>query len=152
MIMKDVIISITGLQQDANGSGSVELVTQGRYGVDRERAELSYQESELTGLEGTTTSFLVLPKRVELRREGTVTSEMIFQEGEKHYCVYETPYGSTTVGLNTNMLRCALGEHGGFLDIDYNLDVDYAVVGRHRFHISIKEPEKSHSDDIRWPN
>lgn len=152
MLMKDVIISITGVQQGAEGPNAVELVTQGRYGVERGKAELTYQESELTGLDGTTTSFTVEQKRVKMRREGIVQSEMIFQEGEKHYFVYETPFGATTMGVNTNSVQCRLGEHGGFMDIDYVVDVEHAVIGRNRFHIAIREPAKSHSDDIRWPN
>ena len=81
MIMKDVVISITGVQQGQNGPQAIELVTQGQYGVERDKICFSYQETELTGMDGTQTIFTVQPKRVELERKGGVNAQMVFQEG-----------------------------------------------------------------------
>ena len=57
--MKNVIISIKGTQnfiQDP--SDTVELGTDGKYTYADGRGELTYMESELTGMEGTKTSFI----------------------------------------------------------------------------------------------
>ncbi len=151
MIMKDMIISITGVQQGPSGPHAMELVTHGQYGVEREKIVLHYDETELTGLEGTRTSFTVRPRLVELQREGEVTAQMTFEEGEKHYFLYETPFGATTMGVNTNRIRCNMGEHGGQMEIDYSVDVDHTIIGRNRFFISVKEPEESHIGDVTWP-
>ena len=151
MIMKDVIISITGVQQTPGGPNALELVTPGKYGQEKDEICLTYQETELCGTAGTTTTFSVSPRRVELKREGTLNAEMIFQEGEKHYFLYETPLGSVTMGLNTNRIKCQLGRHGGYMEIDYTIDANEAVVGRNRFHIFVEEPKESHIGDIRWP-
>ena len=151
MIMKDVVISITGVQQGQNGPQAIELVTQGQYGVERDKVCLSYQETELTGMDGTETTFTVLPKRVELERKGGVNAQMVFQEGQKHFFLYETPFGAATMGINTNRVQCRLNEHGGYMQIDYTVDMENAVGGRNRFHIFIKETEKSHIGDVRWP-
>ena len=49
--MKDVIISIKGVQSLPQGeSDSVELVTEGKYSFRDGHGELSYMESELTGM------------------------------------------------------------------------------------------------------
>ena len=59
---KPVIISVRGTQQSnpEEKEDVMELVTQGVLsGSQEEGYVLSYQESELTGLEGTTTTFLV---------------------------------------------------------------------------------------------
>ena len=148
MIMKDMVISITGVQQ---GQNAVEMVTQGQYGVERDKICLSYDESALTGMEGTRTSITVSPNRVEMQREGRNNSQMIFQEGEKHYFLYETPFGSATMGLDTRRIRTELGLHGGNIEIDYTIDLEQSVVGRNRFFIRVEEPKKSHTGDIRWP-
>lgn len=50
MRMKDVIISVTGVQQGVNGPDAMELVTAGQYGQDEKEALLTWQESELTGM------------------------------------------------------------------------------------------------------
>lgn len=151
MIMKDVIISVTGLQHGPGGPETLELVTPGKYGVERDKAYLTYVETELSGCEGTVTSFDVSPKLISLKREGELNAEMIFEEGKKSYFLYETPFGSMTMGLQTHRIQCRLNQHGGFMQIDYNVEVDNAVVGRNRFHVTVKEPEESHIGDIRWP-
>ena len=97
---KPVIISIRGVQSLEPGEEDVmELVTQGVLRQEEgEGFSLSYLESELTGLEGTTTTFRIAPDRITLRREGTLNSEMIFQEGQKHVSLYETLWGPDAGG------------------------------------------------------
>ena len=149
--MKDVIISVIGVQQGADGPDSMELVTAGQYGVAADEIRLSWEESELTGMEGTRTSLTVQPKSVVLSREGTLNSTMEFEEGRKHYCLYETPFGSATMGVDTQRIRSCLDFHGGEMEIEYTLDVNQTIVGRNRFYIRVQEPKQSHTGDIRWP-
>ena len=138
--LKDVIISITGVQNFPQGSDdTVELVTEGKYCYRDGKGELSYMESELTGMQGTRTSFTFTPTEVVLSREGTLTSKMVFREGTKNTFLYDTPYGSTTMGLDTHKIRSTLGERGGDLEIDYVVDFDHAVVGRNKFRINVRE-------------
>ena len=76
---------------------------------------------------------------------------MEFEEGKKHYFLYETPYGATTMGLDTRRVRKRLDVHGGDMEIEYTVDVDQAIVGRNYFYIQVKEPKPSHIGDIQWP-
>ena len=95
--MKDVIISIRGTQhsyqpgEESEGPESVELVTDGRYEYGRESSYFTYRESELTGMEGTVTTFRMEDGLVTLTREGAVNSQMLFQKGRKHVFLYDTP-------------------------------------------------------------
>lgn len=92
---KDVIISIKGTQKYENADQDViELVTEGRLEREGGSYTLSYQESELTGLEGTLTTFQIEPERVTLLRVGEYNSQMVFEEGRRHMAMYNTPYGS----------------------------------------------------------
>ena len=68
MRMKDVIISVTGVQNSQDGPDSLQLVTAGKYGVDSDQICLTWEESELTGMEGTRTSITVQPRSVVLSR------------------------------------------------------------------------------------
>jgi len=151
MQMKDVIISVTGVAQSEDGPDSMQLVTAGQYGVDHGEIRMIWQESELTGMEGTTTSITVQPRSVVLSREGKLNSRMEFEEGKKHYFLYETPFGSATMGLDTQRIRARLGLHGGDMEIEYTVDYNQSVVGRNRFYIQVQEPKESHTGDIRWP-
>lgn len=140
MDMRDVIISITGEQNGANGDrDSVELVTAGKYGFENGESRFTYEESELTGLNGTRTTFTISPMGVVLRREGSLNSEMLFQQGHKNYFLYETPFGSATMGVDTRRVETQLGEHGGSLELDYNIDFNHTPMGRNKFRIKVKE-------------
>ena len=139
---KPVIISIRGVQSTAPGEEDVmELVTHGLLGGDEGELILSYRESELTGLEGTTTTFRVTGDKITLKREGTLTSEMVFQEGKDHVSLYQTPYGGLTLGVKTRKARSDLSPTGGELEIQYALDVDDEWVGDNSFLIRVREQE-----------
>lgn len=140
MNMKDVIISIVGTQNDPTGArDSVELVTAGQYGFEDGESRFTYEESDLTGLSGTRTTFTISPMGVVLRREGNLNSEMVFQQGRKNFFLYETPFGSATMGVDTRRIDTQLGEHGGDLELDYDIDFNHTPVGRNTFKINVKE-------------
>lgn len=136
----NVIISIKGKQVNENGPDEMELVTAGRLVRDEQGGfTVSYQESELTGLEGTTTVVRINGSRVTLLREGTVNSQMVFEEGRKHLSMYETPYGSLSVGINTRRMRSTVGETGGDLEIDYAIEIDNLLAGQNFFRMTVRE-------------
>ena len=137
----NVIISIKGKQLYAeSGPEEMELVTSGVLKRDgRGGYTVSYQESELTGLEGTTTKLHVQGGRVTLLREGSINSQMVFEEGRRHLSMYETPYGALSVGVNTRRMRSTLGEAGGELEIDYAIEIDNLLAGHNLFRMNVKK-------------
>ncbi|MFG6352598.1 MAG: DUF1934 domain-containing protein, partial [Oscillospiraceae bacterium] len=120
----NVIISIKGKQLYAEGSPEeMELVTAGTLKRDGAGGyTVSYQETELTGLEGTTTRLYIRDGQVTLLREGSINSQMVFEEGRRHLSMYETPYGALSIGVNTRRMRSTVGEAGGELEIDYAIE------------------------------
>ena len=134
----NVIISIKGKQVNENGPDEMELVTEGRLICNDKGVLVSYQESELTGLQGTTTMLRINGPVVTLLREGTVNSQMVFEEGRRHLSMYETPYGSMSVGINTRRVKNTIGETGGDLEIDYAIEIDNLMVGRNFFSMNVK--------------
>jgi len=141
--MTDVVISIKGLQGDPFGDDElVELVTDGRYSHGRNGSFISYNESELTGLEGTETSVLIKPTEIVLTRRGNLNSRMVFREGEKNRFLYDTQFGSATLGIDTRHIDAAFDENGGEMCIDYVVNMDHVVVGRNKIKLSVK-PQRS---------
>ena len=139
---KNVIISIKGVQrlEDADPD-TMELVTEGRLEQDGNSYTLSYQESELTGLEGTLTTIQVEGEQVTLMRMGEFNSQMVFQEGRRHLSMYNTPYGAMSVGVNTRHLLADLSDKGGDIEIDYAIEIDHAIAGRSVFQIKVREAD-----------
>ena len=117
---------------------ATELVTEGTLELMEEGLRLTYQETSLTGMEGTTTTFEITGPQVTLRRAGTVNSQMVFEEGRQHTSLYETPYGELSVDIQTRALRHNLSERGGLLEIKYSIAVEHTVTGRNSFKIRVK--------------
>lgn len=134
----NVIISIKGRQAGENGPDEMELVTEGRLICNDKGVLVSYKESELTGLEGTTTMLRIDGPVITLLREGTVNTQMVFEEGRRHLSMYETPYGALSVGINTRRVKNTIGEAGGELEIDYAIEVDNLMVGRNFLSMQVK--------------
>ena len=138
---KNVIISIQGKQSFPDCEPEIiELVTEGKL---EDRGEdgivLTYQESEVTGLEGTLTTIQVEPQRVTLLREGMVNSQMVFEEGRRHLSMYNTPYGALEVGLHTQKIRSSLDHQGGDVTIYYALEIEHGGLGRNMFRINVRQ-------------
>ena len=140
MEMKDVLISIKGMQSlEEGGDDAIELVTDGKYGWSEKCSRLVYMESELTGLEGTRTSFMIEPTGVVLEREGSVCTRMVFEQGRKHVFLYDTPYGTATMNVDTKRVRTSLDAHGGDMEIHYEIGIENNAVGSNCFRIHVQE-------------
>jgi len=135
----NVIISIRGRQGLDGEQEQVELVTEGLLRREKSGYTLSYQESEVTGLAGTLTTFQIEPDCITLLRVGEYNSQMVFQAGRRHMSLYETPYGSVALGINTRRMHSALSDAGGRIEIDYNVEINHQVTGVHSFQISVRE-------------
>ena len=134
-----VLLSIRGEQySDDIDPDATELMTDGTLEVTEDGLVLSYEESELTGMEGTTTTFEVCGPRVTLTRSGAVNSQMVFEEGRQHTSLYETPFGELSVDIQTGRLRHNLTERGGIMEIQYSIAVEHTVTGRNCFKIRVK--------------
>ena len=137
-----VVLSIRGEQYfDGVDPDGTELMTEGTMELTDGGMVLQYEETALTGMEGTTTTFEIGKDRVVLTRSGTVNSMMIFEEGRQHTSLYETPIGDLSVDIQTSVLRHNLTERGGIMDIKYSIAVDHTVTGRNCFKIRVRRKQ-----------
>lgn len=141
MIEKNVILFVRGEQLfDQEEPEVMELMTEGAMTLAEDgEITLTYQESELTGMEGTTTSFSIRDDTVTLTRTGLINSQMVFQRGRRNSSLYETPWGMMQVDVFTNRLVYRLDGRGGILEIKFSISVDHQVTGENQFKIRIRE-------------
>ena len=134
-----VLLFIRGEQYfDDVDPDATELMTEGTLEATDTGLLLRYRESELTGMEGTTTTFEVSGPQGILRRVGSVISQMVFEEGRQHTSLYETPYGELSVDIQTSRLLHNLTERGGLMEIKYSIAVEHVVTGRNCFKIRVR--------------
>jgi len=140
MINKNVIISVKGLQASIDQEiNEIELVTEGKYYRKGDTYYISYKESQVTGMEGTTTTLKVVDGIVTLLRFGLVNTQFVFELGRKHSCYYDTSYGAFTIGIFTNTIDIDVGESGGEIKVGYEIEIDNNKSGEIDFHMMIRE-------------
>ncbi|MDR0818266.1 MAG: DUF1934 domain-containing protein [Oscillospiraceae bacterium] len=138
--MKKVRITVKGTQTvPENPEERIELLTDGHYSHAAGESVLTYTESELTGMEGVKTTFRVNNQGIiTLTREGEVNSVMVFEPGKKQTILYDTPFGVTTLGVDTIKASSLLGNRGGELELEYALDAGNLRVGVNKFKIKVR--------------
>lgn len=138
---KEIILFVRGEQTyDSAAPEVTELVTEGLMTVDGGgEISLTYQESEITGMEGTTTRFILQGDTVVLERTGMIQSRMEFKQGERSSSFYETPWGTIAVDVATTKLAHRLTERGGVMEIAFTIAINHQVTGENRFKIRVRE-------------
>ena len=116
---------------------TVMLTTEGVMTQTAEGWSISYEETDLTGLQGATTTFTVKPGHVTLTRTGTVQSSMVFQEGVRHESLYQLDVGALMVCVCARRIQTELSMEGGYLDVYYTIQIEQAMAGVVRYHIDV---------------
>ena len=81
---RDVVLSIQGRQRYGEQEPeTIELVTGGTMEFRDGGWDITYEESELTGLAGVVTTFRVEPGKVTLNREGALICPLLHQLDQK---------------------------------------------------------------------
>jgi uncharacterized beta-barrel protein YwiB (DUF1934 family) len=122
---------------------TVELITEGIMKTAGGRVELSYDESELSGLDGSKTQLVFdtsEPDILTMIRSGNVRVTMVFSPGLRHICRYDNPILPFDLILMTHSLKNTIFEDG-LLEIDYSTELAGVSRARTRLKISLKETE-----------
>ena len=137
---KEVVLSIRGRQSYAGQEPEIiELVTEGTMEFRSGGWDISYEESELTGLAGVTTTFRVEPGRVILDRKGALNSQMIFQENVAHESLYQMPFGALMLTVKATSVFYDIVLDGGVIDLTYHINIENTEAGVIDYHLDIRE-------------
>ena len=135
---KTVMLSIEGRQSYAGQEPEViELVTEGTLENTSGGWTISYEESDLTGMAGVTTTFLVEEGKMTLVRTGRLNSRMVFQEGITHESLYEMEFGALMLSVCAKKISAAITEDGGMLDLSYAIEIEQSDAGVIDYHLQI---------------
>ena len=138
MSMIPVMLHIRGTQRYQDQEPEViELTTEGTLQKQKEVWEISYEESDLTGLAGVTTTFRVGPRGVVLKRSGKIQNQMIFMEGRRHESLYQIDIGALMITVKATKVQSDLSETGGTVDIHYNIELEDTAAGTVEYHLDI---------------
>ena len=138
----NVLLSIRGVQRYPDQKPEViELTTPGIMELREGGWDISYEESELTGLKGVTTTFRIEPGKVILTRKGPLKSEMVFQQGVPHQSLYQMEFGALMLTVCATFLFFDITPDGGTVDLSYSIDIENTEIGEIDYHLDIRTIE-----------
>ncbi len=141
---RKVMLSIRG-QQVYRGQEPeiIELMTEGEMEFVRDGWEIRYEESDLTGLKGVTTTFRVDPDKITLTREGPLRSCMEFRMGQSHDSLYQMEFGTLMLTVTTKQLFFDIVPDGGTIDLSYEIEIEKTEAGLIDYHLDIRAVDEA---------
>jgi uncharacterized beta-barrel protein YwiB (DUF1934 family) len=120
----NVMITIEGHQWGMDETPqTIRLTTEGQLYYQNDAWHVTYDESEATGMAGTSTVLSVdTSGSVTLARKGSHDMELVFVKGSRHITQMQTPYGNLDVGIYTNTVQSSLDARGGSIHLGYSVN------------------------------
>ena len=122
MIKKSVITICSSQSHDPEGK--IEVTTVGEFIKNESGYKAVYEETEISGMEGTTTTVKINDNVVTLIREGTTSTTMEFKKNSSSVVLYNTPYGMMEFKVTTKQIKIDIDENGGDIFIEYSLGIE----------------------------
>ena len=140
--MSKAMLTICGCQYHQNADPeTIELTTEGTLTQSETGWEIAYDESDLTGMEGVTTTFCIQPGQITLRRSGKLRSEMVFREGVPHESLYQLDFGALLLTVCARQINASIGPKGGSVDLTSDIEIEQAGSGIVEYHLDIRVME-----------
>ncbi|WP_446898286.1 DUF1934 domain-containing protein [Clostridium sp. LBM24168] len=133
---KKAIISVSSIRE--NDDDKIEVITLGDFYKKNSFYYAEYKETEVSGMEGTDTTFKMNNDNFSLIRIGSTNANMDFDRKKDSLSIYDTPYGTIELRIKTNKLKINVDEYGGDILIDYNLSVSGQKYQNTKLKINIK--------------
>lgn len=141
-MLKDVLISLVSRQVDAEGeSNEISLTTAGKYYVKAGYRYVTYKETQLTGMEGTTTLLQIGLDQVSVIRTGSVEAKQVYIAGKRCAGDYITPYGTFKIAIIPWVVEAVIQEGEGRIRLEYDLEIDGRPCSRNSLVMEVKRLE-----------
>lgn len=149
MDMKDIMLKITGKTLSAlpanpadpeNKHNTIEFLTSGKLSSRGGITRISYDESELSGMEGCRTHITISKGKLRMQRSGKNMESTVleFEAGKRYEGSYATPYGSIGLELLTNSIDIGdPAKENNKIQIDYSLTLKGIVESRNTMEIEV---------------
>lgn len=134
---KDILVSVAGIQFEIDEEEVIEVITSGNYYCKSGKHYILYEEQdEQQGV--TKNRIKIEPNRVEMKKNGAITTNMIFEEGKENITYYNTGFGTLLVQVKTSSIIFLEQEDFIYVKILYSMDVNYAHVSDCRVEIKVR--------------
>lgn len=135
---KRVIVTVKSVQMINGEDEVIELISPGKFYKKGNIFYVIYEETELSGMQGTTTTLKIEEKCVTLMRFGTTSTCMRFEEGVKSRVLYKVPYGMVEFTIKPESIEVDVNEDGGEVHLYYGLKAAGHQTSTNELHIKIQ--------------
>ena len=130
--MKEVTVKIIGKQKLVDREeDQMEFVTDGKLYERNGAHYILYDESEVSGMKGCTTTIKMTEDSLKMRRSGAMgmNTELYFESGKRFNSTYNTPYGPMGIEVLTNNITNEFDKEllKGAVSVDYKISMDGIV-------------------------
>ena len=141
--MKDIMLKITGKTvsvlpkpDDKEKDNTIEFVTSGKYASRGGITRISYDETELSGMEGVKTQITISGEKLKMQRISPNAQDTImeFEKGKRYEGLYATPYGNIGMEILTNDIEFKGDDK---IKIDYSLSLKGLIESRNELDIEV---------------
>lgn len=118
----------------AIGTPQVEFTTGAVLEKQHGGISITYEESELTGMQGAVTQLFIADDGcVSMARNGEYPLNLVFEKDKNYIC----PNGTSPFLVTTRGLKNSISENGGTLDIAYTVNVGGTTTENNEFNIDV---------------
>ena len=144
--MKDIMLKITGKTLSAlpknpddpdNENNTIEFMTPGKITSRGGITRISYDETELSGMEGCKTQITITGEKLKMQRVGKAIpmgTVMEFEKGKRYEGLYQTPYGNVNMEILTNNIDI---DANSKISINYSLALQGIVESNNQLEIEV---------------
>lgn len=132
----DVNVSLRSAQRMDGDTETTKMAARGTLELLPNGAKLRYTETAQDG--GAAVTVTVRDAQVVIERRGELSSQLLLEEGKRHPCRFETPYGRMILHTQAKRLAFSFEKSAGILQAVYTLDMSGACTEQ-EIEIRIKE-------------
>ena len=133
--MQQAKITVSGVSRNSGGTTRLETVNAGTFTEKNGYCYARYEETEASGMAGTTTTLKWNGSQVSLIRHGAYARHQEFTEGGTYTGDYRTPYLMIPLETKTKKVRVRKLPFGWKLQLEY--DLAYAAADLNRITTTI---------------
>ena len=115
---KEALIKLHG-KAEGSDSDIIDFTSVGKVAIEENIICIEYDESEMSGMEGSVSKIIIAGDTVTLNRMRTYVSTMAFIQGQEMPAEIITPYGMMKLKVFTDEIKLDVTENNIELMLDY---------------------------------
>lgn len=119
----NAVIKVVSVQNH-DENDRIEIVSPGVFYKEEDIYVAEYEETELSGLGETHTTFEIGKDYFNLIREGETNTTMEFKRGHQTSILYNTPHGGIALQVRTKNVKIKVDDLGGVIEVNYDIIVE----------------------------